>query len=108
MASAVCLLGWGSLLAPGDLPAFPHPQASTPVVGGIVALINDWRLQRGLPALGFLNPALYRLQEGGNSTALYDVSAWGGCSLGARSRGGEGQPVILLSGMAARKRSGLG
>lgn len=46
-------------------------------MGGIIALINDWRLQRGLPALGFLNPALYRLQEGGNSTALYDVSARG-------------------------------
>lgn len=65
------------------------------MVGGIIALINDWRLQRGLPALGFLNPALYRLQEGGNSTALYDVSAWGGgavlslgSSLGARSLGG--------------------
>uniref|UniRef100_A0A8C5SPS1 Tripeptidyl-peptidase 1 n=1 Tax=Laticauda laticaudata TaxID=8630 RepID=A0A8C5SPS1_LATLA len=55
------------------MPWVSGTSASTPVVGGIIALINDWRLQRGLPALGFLNPALYRLQEGGNSTALYDV-----------------------------------
>ncbi|KAM6447800.1 tripeptidyl-peptidase 1 [Liasis olivaceus] len=53
--------------------------ASTPVVGGIIALINDRRLLRGLPPLGFLNPALYRLQRGGNSTALYDVTH--GCHL---------------------------
>ncbi|XP_015745902.1 tripeptidyl-peptidase 1 [Python bivittatus] len=53
--------------------------ASTPVVGGIIALINDRRLLRGLPPLGFLNPALYRLQGGGNSTALYDVTH--GCHL---------------------------
>lgn len=93
----------------------PPPQASTPVVGGIIALINDWRFQRGLPALGFLNPALYRLQEGGNSTALYDVSACGvgggcavlglGCSL-EPDPWREGQPTILLSGMATRKREG--
>lgn len=50
-------------------------QASTPVVGGIVALINDRRLQRGLPPLGFLNPALYQLQKRGKSSAFYDVSA---------------------------------
>ncbi|XP_015672787.1 tripeptidyl-peptidase 1 [Protobothrops mucrosquamatus] len=61
------------------MPWVSGTSASTPVVGGIVALINDWRLQRGLPALGFLNPALYRLQEGGNSTALYDVTH--GCHL---------------------------
>lgn len=54
-------------------------QASTPVVGGMVALINDRRLQRGLAPLGFLNPALYQLREQGHDAALYDVS-WGrGC-----------------------------
>lgn len=51
-------------------------QASTPVVGGMLALINDQRLLRGLPALGFLNPRLYKLK----GQALFDVS----------------QPIILL------------
>ncbi|XP_027762820.1 tripeptidyl-peptidase 1-like [Empidonax traillii] len=45
----------------------------------MVALINDRRLQRGLPPLGFLNPALYQLQERGLSTAFYDVTQ--GCHL---------------------------
>lgn len=43
-------------------------------MGGIVALINDRRLQRGLAPLGFLNPALYQLQARGDGSALYDVS----------------------------------
>lgn len=44
----------------------------------MVALINDRRLQRGLAPLGFLNPALYQLQEQGHDAALYDVSWAGG------------------------------
>uniref|UniRef100_A0A2D4I1J4 Peptidase S53 domain-containing protein n=2 Tax=Micrurus lemniscatus lemniscatus TaxID=129467 RepID=A0A2D4I1J4_MICLE len=71
------------------IPWVSGTSASTPVVGGIVALINDWRLQRGLPALGFLNPALYRLQEGGNSTALYDVIH--GCHLSCLDAAVQGQ-----------------
>ncbi|KAM9290561.1 tripeptidyl-peptidase 1 [Gastrophryne carolinensis] len=62
---------------------FPIPwvsgtSASTPVFGGILSLINDQRLRRGLPPLGFLNPALYRLQ-GGGAQALSDVTE--GCHL---------------------------
>lgn len=44
-------------------------QASTPVVGGMLSLINDQRLLKGLPALGFLNPRLYKLK----GKALFDV-----------------------------------
>jgi tripeptidyl-peptidase-1 len=33
--------------------------ASCPVVAGIFALLNDLRLQKGKPALGYLNPWLY-------------------------------------------------
>lgn len=40
------------------------------MVGGILSLINDQRLLRGLPTLGFLNPRLYKL----NGQALFDVS----------------------------------
>ncbi|KAK7696298.1 hypothetical protein QCA50_000952 [Cerrena zonata] len=35
--------------------------ASAPTVASIFALLNDARLQNGLPALGFLNPLLYKI-----------------------------------------------
>ncbi|XP_053163655.1 LOW QUALITY PROTEIN: tripeptidyl-peptidase 1 [Hemicordylus capensis] len=63
--------------------------ASTPVVAGILALINDRRLQLGRSPLGFLNPALYRLQAPVNSTALYDVTQ--GCHLSCLDATVEGQ-----------------
>ncbi|XP_061599010.1 tripeptidyl-peptidase 1 isoform X2 [Cololabis saira] len=50
--------------------------ASTPVVGGMISLINGQRLSKGLPALGFLNPRLYKLK----GQALFDVTE--GCHLG--------------------------
>lgn len=53
----------------------------------MVALVNDRRLQRGLPPLGFLNPALYQLQEQGHGAALYDVS---GAGTGTGGPGGSG------------------
>ncbi|XP_030921114.1 tripeptidyl-peptidase 1, partial [Geospiza fortis] len=59
------------------LPWVSGTSASTPVVAGMVALINDRRLQRGLPTLGFLNPALYQLQKQGLGDAFYDVSGAG-------------------------------
>uniref|UniRef100_A0A8C1G3R0 Tripeptidyl-peptidase 1 n=1 Tax=Cyprinus carpio TaxID=7962 RepID=A0A8C1G3R0_CYPCA len=49
--------------------------ASTPVVGGMLSLINDQRFLKGLPSLGFINPRLYKLQGKG----LYDVTE--GCHL---------------------------
>ncbi|KAM6912461.1 tripeptidyl-peptidase 1 [Xenentodon cancila] len=49
--------------------------ASTPVVGGMISLINGQRLLKGLPALGFLNPRLYKLK----GQALFDVTE--GCHL---------------------------
>uniref|UniRef100_A0A3P8UGQ0 Tripeptidyl-peptidase 1 n=1 Tax=Cynoglossus semilaevis TaxID=244447 RepID=A0A3P8UGQ0_CYNSE len=50
--------------------------ASTPVVGGMLSLMNDHRLTKGLPPLGFLNPRLYKLK----GQALFDVTE--GCHLG--------------------------
>uniref|UniRef100_G3P125 Tripeptidyl-peptidase 1 n=1 Tax=Gasterosteus aculeatus TaxID=69293 RepID=G3P125_GASAC len=49
--------------------------ASTPVVGGMLSLINDQRLLKGRPVLGFLNPRLYKLK----GRALFDVTE--GCHL---------------------------
>lgn len=51
-------------------------QASTPVVGGMMSLINGQRLLKGLPVLGFLNPRLYKLKGRG----LFDVSQAAACS----------------------------
>uniref|UniRef100_A0A8C3XQ99 Tripeptidyl-peptidase 1 n=1 Tax=Chelydra serpentina TaxID=8475 RepID=A0A8C3XQ99_CHESE len=67
------------------LPWVSGTSASTPVVGGIVALINDRRLQKGLPPLGFLNPALYKLQEKGPSAVTQ------GCHLSCLDAAVEGQ-----------------
>ncbi|XP_064297752.1 tripeptidyl-peptidase 1 isoform X1 [Phalacrocorax carbo] len=61
------------------LPWVSGTSASTPVVGGMVALINDRRLQQGLAPLGFLNPTLYQLLEQGHDSAFYDVTE--GCHL---------------------------
>lgn len=46
--------------------------ASTPMVASMVALINDARLNAGLPAMGFLNPFLYQTHEA-NPAAFNDV-----------------------------------
>ncbi|KAJ7421754.1 tripeptidyl peptidase 1 [Willisornis vidua] len=61
------------------LPWVSGTSASTPVVAGMLALINDRRLQRGLAPLGFLNPTLYQLQERGLGAAFFDVTQ--GCHL---------------------------
>ncbi|EPY80488.1 tripeptidyl-peptidase 1 precursor [Camelus ferus] len=55
------------------IPWVSGTSASTPVFGGILSLINEHRLLRGHPALGFLNPRLYQ-QRG---TGLFDVSVEG-------------------------------
>jgi hypothetical protein len=48
-------------------------QASTPVFGGILSLINEHRILSGRPTLGFLNPRLYQQHGAG----LFDVSVEG-------------------------------
>ncbi|TLS30451.1 hypothetical protein PpBr36_02465 [Pyricularia pennisetigena] len=54
------LLGTDYLVTNGG---FTQPvkgtSASTPVVASMIALLNDIRLRKGLPVLGFLNPLLY-------------------------------------------------
>ncbi|KAH9044202.1 subtilisin-like protein [Lactarius hengduanensis] len=44
--------------------------AATPVVAGIISLLNDWLASSGQPPLGFLNPWLY----GGGFAALNDIT----------------------------------
>ncbi|XP_078090284.1 tripeptidyl-peptidase 1 [Mustelus asterias] len=71
------------------IPWVSGTSASTPVFGGILALINDRRFQKGLPALGFVNPLLYSLQRNGTSGAFFDVTT--GCHLGCLDEKTEGQ-----------------
>ncbi|KAH9160219.1 subtilisin-like protein [Lactarius sanguifluus] len=44
--------------------------AATPVVAGIISLLNDWRISTGQDPLGFLNPWLY----GRGLAALKDIT----------------------------------
>ncbi|KAH8985683.1 subtilisin-like protein [Lactarius akahatsu] len=44
---------------------------ATPVVAGIIALINDYQISRNRPVLGFLNPLLY----GRAAVALTDITS---------------------------------
>ncbi|KAJ8341691.1 hypothetical protein SKAU_G00339820 [Synaphobranchus kaupii] len=67
------------------IPWVSGTSASTPVVGGMLSLINDQRFLKGLPSLGFLNPRLYKLLGQG----LYDVTE--GCHLGCLDEQVEGK-----------------
>ncbi|KAL8840880.1 MAG: hypothetical protein Q9170_001144 [Blastenia crenularia] len=52
--------------------------AACPVFAGVIGLLNDARLAKGLPPLGFLNPFLY----GAGATGLTDITRGGarGCT----------------------------
>ena len=57
--------------------------ASTPAFAGMVALLNEARIQKGMSPLGFLNPFLYQ-----NADAFTDVTI----GTNAISRGGAPVP----------------
>ena len=40
---------------------------ATPLFAGVLALVNERRFSQGLSAVGFINPALYALQVGGQA-----------------------------------------
>lgn len=56
----------------GRMTAVSGTSASTPVVGGMVTLWNDLRLNAGKSPLGFLNPLLYYMQKN-TPGAFHDV-----------------------------------
>ena len=62
--------------------------ASTPIVAGLVGLLNAMRLDAGLPTMGFLNPWLYRLGGFG----LTDIVA--GSAVGCQGRNSQTQQDV--------------
>ncbi|XP_007172895.2 tripeptidyl-peptidase 1 [Balaenoptera acutorostrata] len=67
------------------IPWVSGTSASTPVFGGLLSLINEHRILRGLPPLGFLNPRLYQQHGAG----LFDVTR--GCHESCLNEEVEGQ-----------------
>ena len=65
----VSALGEGyQVVQNGDVASVGGTSASTPAFAGMVSLLNEARLQAGMPALGFLNPWIYK-----NADAFTDV-----------------------------------
>ncbi|KJE97784.1 tripeptidyl-peptidase I [Capsaspora owczarzaki ATCC 30864] len=48
--------------------------ASTPAFAGIISLLNDIRLNKGLPSLGFVNTRLYQVAAQHPGEAFFDVT----------------------------------
>lgn len=48
--------------------------AAAPEWAGVISLLNDIRLNNGLPSLGFINPRLYAAMRASNGTMLYDIT----------------------------------
>lgn len=48
--------------------------ASTPAFAGIISLLNDIRLNKGLPTLGFVNTRIYQVAAAHPGEAFYDVT----------------------------------
>lgn len=72
-----------NIIRNGDADQVDGTSASAPVWAAMIALINDARLNAGLPTMGFLNPFLYSMGSGGASDAIVDITTgtnnFGGC-----------------------------
>ena len=69
------------IYAGGDWGGIAGTSASSPVVGGVFALLNGLRTQAGKPSLGFLNPMIYAYPA-----AFHDVTS--GCNTNGYKYGG--------------------
>lgn len=56
---------------------FGRTSLATPLLAGVTALVNERRFTQGRSAVGFLNPALYRIHAGdlGSNAAIFDINA---------------------------------
>jgi len=62
------------LVIQGQEVAAGGTSASTPEFAGILSLINDQRLNNGLPPLGFVNPRIYQVARDHPGEAFYDIT----------------------------------
>lgn len=78
IAQLITLLHSYEIFYQGSILGSGGTSASTPVVAGIIALLNDARLRAGKKPLGFINPLLYSIGSG----ALNDITKGGsvGCN----------------------------
>ncbi|KAI9146842.1 Tripeptidyl-peptidase sed2 [Paramyrothecium foliicola] len=85
----VTLLGTDFLVVRGN---FSQPakgtSASTPVVASMIALLNDIRLKKGLPVLGFLNPLLYDNKVASSGFKDITEGSINGCATAEHQQGG--------------------
>jgi len=58
------------IVANGNVVVVGGTSASAPIFAGIISLLNDVRLNAGLPALGFINPRLYQVGQ----KAFHDIT----------------------------------
>jgi tripeptidyl-peptidase-1 len=75
--------------------------ASSPLMAGIIALVNDARMAAGKPALGFLNPWIYKRGHRG----FTDITS--GSAVGCDSKGfpaSEGWDAVTGFGTPVKKR----
>ena len=60
----------------GSAGSFGGTSCAAPLWAAFTALANQWAASAGLPAVGFLNPALYGIGTGSNyATCFHDVTA---------------------------------
>jgi len=59
----------------GTVVEFGGTSASTPTFAGLISLINDIRLNNGLPPLGFLNTRLYQLSDKYPGQIFVDITS---------------------------------
>lgn len=78
----------------GELGPNGGTSASAPVVASIVALLNDARLYKGKPALGFLNPLIYQYAYKGGFTDITSGQS-SGCG-GNNSQTGPPPPGVRI------------
>jgi len=88
--------------------------ASAPTVAGMLSLVNDARLNKGLKPLGFVNTKLYKLMEDASTYAEcftdvgiekvgddWDCNTYSSCD-GCNDGGGSGQGFVATKGWDAQ------
>eukprot|EP00007_Cunea_sp_BSH-02190019_P007550 CAMPEP_0174234830 /NCGR_PEP_ID=MMETSP0417-20130205/4466_1 /TAXON_ID=242541 /ORGANISM="Mayorella sp, Strain BSH-02190019" /LENGTH=632 /DNA_ID=CAMNT_0015313247 /DNA_START=46 /DNA_END=1944 /DNA_ORIENTATION=+ len=58
----------------GEQPLSGGTSFSSPEMAGLLSLINDIRLNKGLPSLGFVTPRLYQIARDHPGEAFYDIT----------------------------------